>query len=73
MATTPDLAVSLVRSGLLTGCVLLAQVVAVRLIPVETIPPVLRGRVALSTSLRPWLLFAAATMVVVGLLLHSTP
>ena len=70
MTTAPDLAAALLQTGLLTGCVLLAQVVAVRLLPVENIPVVLRARVALSSRLRPWLLLAAMLMVGVGLLLQ---
>lgn len=70
MATTPSLAATLLQTGLLTGCVLLAQVVVVRRLPVETIPGVLRARVAMSTRLRPWLLLAATTMVGAGVLLQ---
>jgi hypothetical protein len=70
MSGTPTLAMTLLQTGLLTGCVLVAQVVAVRHLPVESIPGVLRGRVALSNRLRPWLLVAAMTMVSAGLVLQ---
>lgn len=70
MGTTPTLAATLLQAGLLTGCVLLAQVLAVRHLPVETIPGVLRGRVALSNRLRPWLLVAAMTMACAGLVIQ---
>lgn len=71
MATAPGLAATLLQTGLLTGCVLVAQVVVVRRLPIQTIPLVLRDRAAMCTRLRPWLLFAATTMIGVGLLLQA--
>jgi hypothetical protein len=69
MAATPTLAVALLQAGLLTGVVLVAQSVAVRHLPVESIPGVLRARVALCSRIRPYLLASVATMVGVGLFL----
>ncbi|MGI8901367.1 MAG: endonuclease/exonuclease/phosphatase family protein [Nocardioides sp.] len=42
----------------------------VRHLPLESIPGVLRGRVALSNRLRPWLISTALAMAVTGLVLH---
>lgn len=70
MSTTTTLAMTLLQTGLLTGCVLLAQIVVVRHLPVESIPGVLRGRVALCSRLRPWLLVASLTMVGAGLVIQ---
>lgn len=70
MASTPSVATSLVQTGMLLAGVLCAQVVAVRHLPVETIPGVLRGRVAMSARLRPWLLVSAIVMATAGLVLH---
>jgi hypothetical protein len=71
MTSSGELAASLLQCGLLIGTVLVLQVVVARHLPVETIPGVLRGRVALCNRLRPWLILAAATMVASGLLLTS--
>jgi len=46
-----------------------AQIVAVRHLPVESIPDVLRGRVALCCRIRPYLLASVLTMVGAGLFL----
>ncbi len=70
MTSTATLAESSLQSGLLLGIVLIAQVVLTRHLHVETIPGVLRGRVALSNRLRPWLFVAALTMAVPGLILQ---
>ncbi len=60
---------ALLRAGLLMGLVLLGQAVAARHLPAESIPGVLRGRVALSNRLRPWLVVAAVAMAATGLAL----
>jgi len=70
MDSTSAMATSLLQAGALMGIVLLSQVVAVRHLPVETIPTVLRGRVELSNRLRPWLLAAALAMAVTGLVIQ---
>ncbi|MEP6814103.1 MAG: hypothetical protein ABI873_00980 [Marmoricola sp.] len=70
MASVPDVAAPLLQAGVLVAGILIAQVFALRHLPVDAIPDVLRGRVALSNRLRPWLFVAALTMAVTGLLLH---
>jgi hypothetical protein len=70
MASTPEVAASLLQVGLALGTLLVAQVVVVRHLPVETIPDVLRSRVALSSRLRPWLIGVAAVMALTGLVMH---
>jgi hypothetical protein len=69
LAPMPDAATSLLQTGVLLGSVLVSQAIATRLLARQEIPLVLRGRVALSKRLRPWLLVAAATMVSAGLVL----
>jgi hypothetical protein len=69
LAPMPDAATSLLQAGVLLGSVLVSQAIATRLLARQEIPLVLRGRVALSKRLRPWLLVAAATMVSAGLVL----
>lgn len=70
MTSTSTLGATLLQSGLLIGCLLLAQLVAVRHLPADSIPGVLRTRVALSNSVRPWLLAAAAAMAGAGVLVQ---
>ena len=70
MASTPEVATSLLQVGLALGTLLVAQVVVVRHLPVETIPDVLRSRVALSSRLRPWLIGVAAAMALTGLVMQ---
>ncbi len=70
MTVPPDAAPVLLQSGLLIAAVLLLQAYAVRHLPVETIPGVLRHRVALANRFRPWLVALAMTMAGVGLVLH---
>jgi hypothetical protein len=72
MASTPTIAASLLQTGMLVGAVVVAQVVVMRHLTLETIPEVLRGRVALSSRLRPWLIAAAAAMAASGLALYVT-
>ena len=72
MASTPTIAASLLQTGMLVGAVVVAQVVVMRHLTLETIPEVLRGRVALSNRLRPWLIAAAAAMAASGLALYVT-
>ena len=59
----------LLQCGLLLTGVLVAQLVAVRHLPVETIPGVIRHRVEICSRLRPWLFATAALMVLLGLVL----
>jgi hypothetical protein len=70
MASTPDVATALLQVALVTGVVLAGQVVAVRHLPVETIPGCLQARVALSNRLRPFLIVAAALMAAAGAVLQ---
>lgn len=70
MEAHPDLAMALLRAGLLMGIVVIGQTVVVRHLPVESIPGVLRGRVELFSRLRPWLVVAAAGMAALGLVLE---
>ena len=70
MGSGPAFATSLIHAGTLLAIVLVGQVIAVRHLPVETIPGVLLGRVALCTRLRPWLLVAAIAMAATGVALH---
>ena len=69
MASTPAVAASLLQVGLLVGALLVAQAVVVHRLPVETIPDVLRSRVALCHRLLPWLIGAAAVTALTGLVL----
>jgi hypothetical protein len=66
MATTSDVAVGLLQAGALMTAVLMAQVLVVRHLPVDTIPGALRARVELGTRLRPWLILAAVLMLTTG-------
>jgi hypothetical protein len=66
MATTSDVAVGLLQAGALMTAVLMAQVLVVRHLPVDTIPGPLRARVELGTRLRPWLILAAVLMLTAG-------
>ena len=66
MSSTPAAAASLIQVGLAIGALLVAQVLVVRHLPVETIPDVLRSRVALSNRLRPWLIGVAAAVAQLG-------
>jgi len=70
MDATPTIATALLQAGLLMGVALLGHLVAVRHLPVENIPGVLRSRVELSSRLRPWLIGAALAMSVAGLVLQ---
>lgn len=70
MAATPDVATALLQVALVMGVVLVGQVVAVRHLPVETIPGCLQARIALSNRLRPYLLASAAVMAAAGLVLQ---
>lgn len=70
MTTGPTLGVTLLQTGLLVACLLIAQVVAVRHLPAESIPGVLKSRVALSNRVRPWLLVASLTTAAAGLLVQ---
>ncbi len=69
MEASPAIALPLLQGGLLLAGVLIAQLVAVRHLPVEDIPGVIRHRVEVCSRLRPWLFATAAAMVAVGLAL----
>ena len=69
METAPSVAIPLLQLGLLMGIVLLGNAIAVRHLPVESVPTILRGRVLLCNRMRPWLTAAAAAMTAAGLFL----
>lgn len=66
METTPSVAIPLLQLGLLMGIVLLGNAVAVRHLPIESVPGVLRPRVLMCNRMRPWLTAAAAAMTAAG-------
>jgi len=70
MAPAAALATSLIQTGLLLAGVLLGQMVAVRHLQTDAVPRVLRGRVATSTRIRPWLLVTAISMAAAGCILY---
>ncbi len=69
METAPSIAIPLLQLGLLMGVVLVGNAIAVRHLPIESVPGVLRGRVLMCNRMRPWLTAAAATMTAAGLFL----
>ena len=58
-----------VSLGLLMGIVLVGNAVAVRHLPIESVPGILRGRVLMCNRMRPWLTAAAAAMTATGIFL----
>lgn len=66
MESTSTFAVPLLQCGLLLLGVLTAQLVAVRHLPAETVPRVIRHRVEVCSRLRPWLFIGAFAMVAAG-------
>ena len=70
MESTPSIAIPLLQAGILMGIVLWGNVVAVRHLPAEDVPGVLRGRIELCNRLRPWLIAAACAMAMTGLVLQ---
>ena len=70
MASTSAIAASLLQVGLVLGVVLLAQLLTVRHLDVESVPGVLRSRIALSNRVRPWLIVVATLMALTGLALQ---
>lgn len=72
MEPTPSVALPLLQLGILMGVVLVGNALAVRRLPIETVPTVLRGRILLCNRMRPWLAVAAAAMTAAGLFLHLT-
>jgi hypothetical protein len=72
MASTSELATSLVQTGLLLASLVLLRTVLVRHLSADTIPPVLRARVAASTRVCPWLLGLALAMTAAGLVLLAS-
>ena len=69
METTPSVAVPLLQLGLLMGIVLVGNAIAVRHLPLENVPGILRPRVLMCNRMRPWLGAAAAAMTATGLFL----
>ena len=63
-------ATSLIRAGTLLAIVLLGQLIAVRHLPLDNVPGVLRGRVTRCTQARPWLFATAIAITATGLALH---
>lgn len=72
MDTSSDLAVALLQAGILVLVVCVGQAYAVAHVPVESIPSTLRHRVEVCTRMRPWLLAAALSLAVTGLVLQFT-
>jgi hypothetical protein len=70
MESTSEIAMTLLKAGILMGLVLWGNVVAVRHLPTDNVPNVLRGRIELCNRTRPWLIVVACTMAVTGLVLH---
>jgi hypothetical protein len=70
MESTPSIAMPLLQAGILMGIVLWGNVVAVRHLPTEDVPGVLRGRIEMCNRLRPWLIAVACAMAMTGLVLH---
>ncbi len=69
METAPPVAAALLQLGILMGVVLIGNAVAVRRLPEETVPLVLRERITLCNRMRPWLSAAALAMTATGLVL----
>ena len=59
----------LLQLGLLMAVVLVGNAVAVRRMPLETVPGILLGRVNLCNRMRPWLGAASVAMILSGLVL----
>lgn len=70
MASSAAVATALLQVAVVTGVVLAGQVLAVRHLPVETIPGCMQARIALSNRLRPFLIVCAAVMAAAGLVLQ---
>ena len=68
MEATP-LAAALLQLGILMGVVLIGNAIAVRRLPAEIVPHVLRERITLCNRMRPWLSAAALVMTATGLVL----
>ena len=66
---SPEAAAPLILVGVAMTGVILAQILTVQHLHAEDVPVCLRGRVALSNDLRPWLLAASVSAVFTGLLL----
>ena len=69
METAPSVAIPMLQLGLLMGIVLVGNAVAVRHLPIESVPEILRGRVLMCNRMRPWLSATAAAMIAAGVLL----
>jgi hypothetical protein len=70
MQSTAPVATSLLQLGILMGIVLVGNAIAVRHLPIETVPGVLRERVRLANRMRPWLSLAALAITAAGLFLQ---
>lgn len=53
MESTPPIALPLLQLGILMGLVLVGNALAVRRLPLEHVPTVLRGRILLGNRMRP--------------------
>lgn len=69
MESTPAVAMPLLQLGILLSIVLVGNGLAMRYLPIETVPGVLMGRVRLANRVRPWLSVAALSITASGLLL----
>lgn len=70
MESSTALAWSLLQLGVLMGVVLIGNAVAVRHLPLESVPGCLQSRIDLSNRLRPWLSAVAVAITATGLVLH---
>lgn len=70
MQSSAPLAWPLLQLGVLMGIVLIGNAVAVRHLPLESVPGCLQGRIELSNRLRPWLSIVAMAITAAGLVLH---
>ncbi len=66
---SPEAAAPLILVGLGMTGVILVQMLMVHHLHAEDVPVCLRGRVALSNDLRPWLLAASVSAALAGLLM----
>ena len=69
METTSSVAIPLLQLGLLMGIVLVGNAIAVRHLPTESVPIILKPRVEMCNRMRPWLSAAAAAMTTAGIFL----
>ena len=64
----PSESLVLIEAGALLGAVLVGQMIGRRHLAADSVPLVLRGRVDFCDRLRPWLMAAAAALLLAGML-----